>query len=343
MSEFLAGLGMNWAWALGLIIGFPAALVLLNELIFSLARANHPLVRIVRILRTWVVPCFALVLFRRAVLEKPSTDLWVRLAETLVWVSVVISVLGFVNVMVFERARPGTWQHRVPNLLRDLVRLLLVAAAAAVVYSLVWDRELTGAFAALGVTSIVVGLALQEPLGNLFSGLMLLLERPFEVGETIEVGSVAGEVSEVNWRSAHIEAFGGSIMVVTNSTLNKDPIVNFSRPRPQRMELVDVQFSLQDPPYKVRQALTELMRDTEGVLEKPKPIAATLGYGEFSVKYRLIYRTAERDRWPVKNELVTRIWYMAKRHGFTMPYPVHVALQHQQERPFTPAHAEGAD
>ena len=101
-------------------------------------------------------------------------------------------------------------------------------------------------------------------------------------------------MKEVNWRSAHIEAIGGAIMVVPNSTLNKETIVNFSRPRPQRMEMFDVDFSHQDPPYKVRQALVELMRETEGVLEKPKPIAATLGYGDFSVKYRLIYRTAER-------------------------------------------------
>ena len=100
MSEFLWGLGVNWTWALGLTIGFPAALVVLNELIFALGRANHPLVRIVRILRTWVVPSLALVLFLRAVLGKPSTDLWVRLAETLVWVSAVISLLGFVNIMI---------------------------------------------------------------------------------------------------------------------------------------------------------------------------------------------------------------------------------------------------
>ena len=188
-----------------------------------------------------------------------------------------------------------------------------------------------------------MGLALQEPLGNLFSGLMLLMERPFEVGETIEVGSVSGEVKEVNWRSAHIEALGGSIMVVPNSTLNKETIVNFSRPRPHRMELIDVGFSHQDPPYKVRQALTELARETEGVLQKPAPIAATLAYGDFSIKYRLIYRTEEKDRWPVRNELLTRIWYMAKRQGFTMPYPVQVALQHHQENPFSTAQPQASD
>jgi hypothetical protein len=228
-------------------------------------------------------------------------------------------------------------------LLRDLLRLLLVAIGLAMVYSFVWGREIGGAIAALGVTSIVVGLALQEPLGNLFSGLVLLMERPFEVGETIEVGTVSGEVKEVNWRSAHIEGFGGNMQVIPNSKLNKESILNFSRPRPNRMELIDVGFSYQDPPYKVHQALLELLLQTEGVLKSPKPIVATVGYGDFSVKYRLIYRTTEKDRWPVRNELITRIWYMAKRHGLTLPYPVHVALQHQQERPFGMAQPEAAD
>ena len=61
----------------------------------------------------------------------------------------------------------GSWQRKVPRLLRDLMRLLLVAIGLAIVYSFVWGREIEGALAALGVTSIVVGLALQEPLGNL--------------------------------------------------------------------------------------------------------------------------------------------------------------------------------
>ena len=343
MSELLNLVQAQWQYALALVIGFPLVLVILNELGFALARAGRPVAASVRFVRTWVAPLVALVLFLKWVVLLPSTGLWMRLTESLCWAVAIVAVIGAINNVVFEAAAPGTWQRKVPRLLRDLLRLLLVAIGLAMIYSFVWDREIEGALAALGVTSIVVGLALQEPLGNLFSGLMLLMERPFEVGETIEVGSVAGEVREVNWRSAHIEAIGGSIMVVPNSTLNKETIINFSRPKPHRMEMVDVEFSYQDPPYKVRQALTELMNDTEGVLGKPAPIAATLGYGDYSIKYRLIYRTLEEDRWPVKNELVTRIWYMAQRHGFTLPYPVHVALQHQQERPFSAAAPESAD
>jgi Mechanosensitive ion channel/Cyclic nucleotide-binding domain len=185
----------------------------------------------------------------------------------------------------------------------------------------------------LGVTSIVVGLALQEPLGNLFSGLMLLMERPFEVGDTIEVGTVGGVVKEINWRSAHLKSNRGVMQIVPNSTLNKEIISNFSRPRPVRLEEIDVSFSYDDPPNLVRQALLEVA-DTPGVLQDPAPIAATFSYGDSGITYRLIYRTAEEDRWPVRNEVVTRIWYAAKRHGLTMPYPIVSNLHYQQTEPF---------
>lgn len=343
MTELLNTIQDRWAFGLALVIGFPLLMIVLNEWGFALARAGHPAAKSVRFFRTWVVPSLALVVFLRWVVLLPNTSLGLRLTETLCWAIVIVAIIGGVNNLVFESARPDTWQSKVPSLLRDLLRLILVAIGMAMAYSIVWGGEIGGAIATLGVTSLIVGLALQEPLGNLFSGLVLLMERPFEVGETIEVGSVKGVVKEINWRSAHIEALGGATQVVPNSTLNKEAIVNFSRPRPNRMELVDVRFSFQDPPYKVRQALLELLLQTEGVLRSPKPIVATLSYEEFGIKYRLVYRTTEKDRWPVKNELVTRLWYVARRHGFTIPYPVSVEVQHQEEHPFRAAQPEGAD
>jgi len=343
MSELLNQLQFKWAFAVGLAIGFPLVQVILSELALALERKGHPVATSVRLIRTWMLPLVAAALFLRWVLLLPGTSLAVRLTETLCWAITIVAIMGAINNLVFETARPGTWQNKVPRLLRDLLRLVLVGIGLAMVYAFVWGREIGGAIATLGVTSIVVGLALQEPLGNLFSGLVLLMERPFEVGEVIEVGSVSGEVKEVNWRSAHIAGIGGVMQVVPNSKLNKETILNFSRPSPSRMMQIEVGFSYQDPPYKVRHALLELIMHTDGVLASPKPTAATVGYGEYSVKYLLIYCTTEEDRWTVKNELVTRIWYMAKRHGFTMPYPVHVALQHQQERPFRAAEPAVAD
>ena len=334
MNDSLESLRGAWPWAAALALGFPAALLVLNESIAAALRKGSPIAGPLRWIRNWILPGLAGVLFLRQILGLGPDHLWVRLAATVLWILVAAGVLGVVNSLVFESARPGSWQQRVPRLLRDLVRLLLVAVAAAIVYSSVWGKDLSGALTALGVSSIVVGLALQEPLGNLFSGVMLLMERPFEVGDDIEISGVSGVVKEINWRSAHVQSFGGLMRVIPNSTLNKETITNYSRPRRVRMEIVEIAFSYDDPPNKVRDALIEVARGTPGVLAKPGPIAATYAYGDSGITYRLIYRTGEDDRWPVRNELMTRLWYMAKRHGLTMPYPVSVNLEYRQQGAF---------
>jgi hypothetical protein len=134
------------------------------------------------------------------VLGRPGDDLWVRLVETACWVMGVILVFGFINLVAFEAAEAGSWQSRVPR-------------CCATWWGCCWSQSPPrwstsssgvgdqGALAALGVSSIVVGLALQEPLGNLFSGLVLLMERPFEVGDDRgRHGLRPG--ARVNWRSA---------------------------------------------------------------------------------------------------------------------------------------------
>ena len=105
------------------------------------------------------------------------------------------------------------------------------------------------------------------------------------------------------------------LQIVPNSTLNKEIINNYSRPRPVRMEEIDIAFSYDDPPNVVREGLLEVATSTPGVMQDPLPIAATFAYTPSSITYKLIYRTTEDDRWPVRNDVVTRIWYVAKRRA----------------------------
>ena len=332
MPSELGGLALGPALAVGL--GLPLVLLVMTEAIQVAGRRGHPVAGPLRWTRNWFMPVLALVLFLRVAVGLPGTNPSVRLAETVLWIFLAAGALNFINSLVFEAAAVGSWATRVPRLLRDLIRILLVGLAAAVVYSTVWGKDLSGALAALGVSSIVVGLALQEPLGNLFSGVMLLMERPFEVGDHIEIGDFSGEVKEINWRSAHLKSFGGLTRVVPNSVLNKEVITNYSRPRRMRMEMIEVSFSYDDAPNDVRDTLLAVAAETPGVIAAPAPIAATLNFGDFGIAYRLIYRTLEEDRWPVRGELMTRIWYAARRRGLNMPYPVSVSLNYEQKGVF---------
>ena len=192
-----------------------------------------------------------------------------------------------------------------------------------VIYSKVWGMEIQGALTALGLGSIVIGLALQEPLGNIVSGLMLLLERPLNVGDWVSVDGVTGKVSEINWRSVHIETPTRETRVVPNVSLYKGAFSNLSRPTPERTEIVEMGFSYDDPPNKVKELLLNLLLTTPGVKTDPAPSIRTVNYADFSIIYRMIFTVEKQETLgSTRDAVMTRLWYMARREGLTIPFPI---------------------
>ena len=316
------GLSNFWPTIL-LAIGFPVALVLLNELVNRSQGRDTPMARTLRHLRTLVVPSLALVLFVRYVLELPADRTWSRIVESIFWVLLLYTLLGVINELIFGLARRDTVRERVPKLFRDLVRAVLVAVGGMVIYSQVWGREVSGALTALGVGSVVIGLALQEPLGNIVSGLMLLFERPLNVGDWIIADSVTGRVIEINWRSVHIETPTRELYIVPNVSLYKSAFSNLSRPTDVRTDVLEIGFSYDDAPNRVKEILLDLLRSTPGVLADPGPLVRTVNYADFSVTYRMIFSVSSQAvLGETRDAIMTRLWYVARREGLNIPFPI---------------------
>ena len=313
-----------------LVVGFPLLLLLLTELINSGQRHQWRLTPTLRALRNLVVPALAAMLFVTNVWQLPADDIFVRLVQTSFWLCVLYAALSFINDGVFGAVTQGSWQERVPKLLRDLARAILIAIGAAIIYSQVWKQELSGALTALGLGSIVIGLALQEPLGNVVSGLMLLLERPLNIGDWLIADGTTGKVIEINWRSVHIETLLHEMRIIPNVSLYKESFSNLSRPTLERTETYDMGFSYDHPPNAVKAAMLELLQTTPGVLRQPPPEVHTLNYGDFSITYRMFFTVARYEEvLPVRDAIITRIWYVARRHGLQIPYPI--AIQYRYE------------
>ena len=318
-------------WAVALAVGFPLALVVLNELILRLERAGRPIASTLRTLRNLVFPTLALMLFLRFVAQRPADDTLVRLAQTALLILLLYVSLSFINVVVFGSARAGSWQSRVPDLLRDLARLVLVAIGAGIIYSQVWGREIGGLLTAFGVGSIVIGLALQEPLGNLVSGLMLLMERPLSIGDWVTVEGMTGQVIDINWRSVHIQTTTRELRIVPNSVLHKGSFSNHSRLTELRTEYIELGFSYDDPPNKVKQGLLDLLGSTPGVLPEPAPRVRTLRYADFSIVYRVRFTTRGENMGKARDAFMTRLWYAIRRQGLTMPFPTSTEIRVEQD------------
>lgn len=321
----------DWlSWGLGLMLGFPLLMVVLGEIILRLEKRQHPMVRVVRELRNWVFPLAALFFLFTRVLGLQKNQLPIQIIETLVWISLIVVALSFVNVSLFTGAKPNTWQAQMPKLFRDLVRTFLIVVGIAVVLSTVFEQDLGGLIAALGIGSVVIGLALQDTLGNLFSGVALLFERPFQVGDWLQVGDNKGRVIEINWRSVHIVTRNLEQLIVPNSVLAKEVIRNFNQPEKLHIEPVFIGFSYDDAPNKVKRVLLETALGTEGVLQDPEPVIMTMSYDDFSIAYQVRLGIADYAQVPaIRNAFITRIWYAARRNGLAIPFPIRDVYHHQ--------------
>jgi small-conductance mechanosensitive channel len=315
--------GDAWIWAVAVAIGFPAVSVTLAEFVLRFRRNGHALARPLEAVRHLILPTVAALVLLTRVIGWNSATTAVKLLETVLWVFVIHAALSFLNAVLFAHAREGTWQAKMPTLFIEMSRGIIVIVCLAIVISVVWGQDLGKVVTALGVGSLVLGLALQEPLGNLFSGIVLMLEQPIGIGDWVKVGDSLGTVVESNWRATHLKTRDNDMVVVPNSVLAKGSFVNYSRPTTLHSESVTINFSCDDAPNKVKVLLLEAARRTQGVSAKPGPKVRLAAFRDSSIEYEVKLPTTEFDRIKdIAEEFRTLVWYASRREGLTMPYPI---------------------
>ncbi len=301
----------SWfGWAVALVVGLPVLLIALTELHGWLVARGSVFAGPVAMLRNFALPAGAVLVLFTQVWELDNEATWVRILATAFGFLVIVLVLAVLSALLFEQAATGTWRQRMPSIFVDIARLVLVVGLA-VVFSWVWGANVGGLFAALGVTSIVLGFALQNAVGSIISGLLLLFEQPFHLGDWLDAEGVKGRVVEVNWRSVHIDT-GTGIKIVPNANLAGAAFTNLSQPAGRHVVEVATTFGSSDPPDAVQALLDRLGRDVPVIGIEPH--AATSMTGPKS------YSTTIAIRSPADAEQVTATflrwsWYAARRAG----------------------------
>ncbi|WP_243228618.1 mechanosensitive ion channel domain-containing protein [Microbacterium sp. CIAB417] len=305
----------GWAWwVIGLAVGVPVLLVVLTELIGALSRRGNPVAGPLKLLRNWVVPAGALFALLAFAIQSPADQVWVRVVATVFGFLVILLVLSSFNVALFANAAPGSWRDRIPTIFVEIARLALVVVGLALLFSWVWDADVGGLITALGVTSIVIGLALQNAVGGVISGLLLLFEQPFKIGDWLDAAGVRGRVVEVNWRAVHIDT-GSGIQIVPNSSLSGASFTNLTEPAGPYTASTSVTFSTDDPPHEVM----ALLIDVADAL--PMRIAgerATVSYGGGGSYTVSILVPGPADASTALSMYLSWLWYAARRQGFAL-------------------------
>lgn len=298
-------------WAAGIVVGLPVALFVLSEVLSALQRSGSPLATPVALLRNWVVPAAALFLLLTRAADVSIEVTWVRIVATIFGFMLLLAILAALNVALFTNAGQGSWRDRMPSIFVDIARLVLVITGLALIFAYVWDADVAGLFTFLGVSSLVLGLALQGAVGSIISGLLLLFEQPFRLGDWLEVGGSRGRVVEVNWRAVHIDT-GHGIEVTPNASLADASFVNLSRPIGPPAAVIETSFPIQDPPDQVVRLLNQVAADVPTRHPEARVSSAHTASRTYQTRIPIL---SPADAGATEATFRRWIWYAARRAG----------------------------
>ncbi len=306
-------------WALAVSIGLPVCLIVLTEWHQTLAHKKSHLARPVHLLRTYVVPLGALLLLLVKATQVDARDVSVRVLATAFGFVVLVLVLSGLNATLFQSAPQGSWRDRLPAIFVDVARFLLIGVGLALILSYFWGVRIAGLFTALGVTSVVIGLMLQNSVGQIVSGLFMLLEQPFRIGDWLDTPAARGRIVEANWRAVHIET-GKGLQITPNSVLATTSFTNLSRPAGAHKLAVTTVFSLADPPDRVCAMLSRVASALPQVREGSAVTSVPIGSASDNTARCCQYRTtiglnSPADDSAVQATFLRWIWYASRREG----------------------------
>jgi small-conductance mechanosensitive channel/CRP-like cAMP-binding protein len=252
---------------------------------------------------------------------------WVRV----VGLACLLLVIARGGLLLFTETGPGRWLvPPLPKIFRDVLEGLLYAAVAAITLRAagIQPGELLTTSALL---TAVVGLALQDTIGNLFSGLAVQLGQHFQVGDWIELDGDpknSGRVVETGWRATTVLTLDEVEVIVPNAIIAKTTLRNVTRPTPVARRSVRFSASYAASPDKVKTVALAAIPGIPKVLPQPAPSVVTADFGDDAVLYTLRYFTDDHGAATGTDSLVRdRLWYAFGRAGISIPYPqrdVHV-------------------
>ncbi len=208
----------------------------------------------------------------------------------------------------------------VPAVVRHLVLIVLYTAVVLTVLASVTGMNLVPVLATSTVVTVVVGLALQDTLGNLFSGLALHIEQPFTLGDWVMVENVDGVVVYTGWRSTHLRTLSGDIVTFPNSVVARARVQNYSAPDRRTARNLDLPVRLGAPPDAVEEAVRIALARVPAVRTEPGPKVWLVGVTPLQQRYVVkLWIDDYLTHDDIESDVLKSLWYAMNDAGLALP------------------------
>lgn len=246
-------------------------------------------------------------------------QVFIGIVKVIWWINAAWSLIGVVRVFLILEHQP-----REGRLLQELVVGVIYVAAILSIIAYVFNVPVGTLIATSGAVAIVLGLALQSTLGDVFSGVALNLARPYGIGDWLVLGNgIEGKVVETNWRATHLLTGTNDLVVVPNSDLAKARLTNISSPEQSHGVALTVRFRPSTAPSTMADVMRSVLLSSNSILSQPEPSVQTVSLDGGAVELELAFRVADRAlAGKAKSEIFDLIFRHAKAAGLTLAAPL---------------------
>ncbi|MDD3592854.1 MAG: mechanosensitive ion channel, partial [Sulfurovum sp.] len=214
-------------------------------------------------------------------------------------------------------------RYEVDAMLTDVVQATIYYSLLIVVIIAALGQlgvETTSFMAILGAAGLAVGLALKDTLSNIGAAVIILIFRPFKVGDYISAGGAEGTVENMNLFNTTISPVDNRTIIVPNAAITKGNIVNFSN-KPMRRVDHTVGIGYEDDIKKAKEVLYKVLTSSQYALTDPAPLVAVSELADSSVNFTVRVWVKSDDYWNAYYEVIEQIKLALDEHGISIPYP----------------------
>lgn len=232
-------------------------------------------------------------------------------------------VFTLLRRFLFERYLQETRKILVPTFMIQATGLVLLLATALGLLQFRYGVAIPGLLAGSGIAALMLGLAMQDLLGNMCAGFSIHFGKPFKLGDWLILDARHAQVLEINWRSTRLRTTDDIYLDVPNSHIVKQTVVNLSYPSALHAMRLQIGVDYGVPPNQVKEALLHATVNARGVLAQPGPNVFLLNFGDSAVVYEIKFWMDDHARYnEITDTIRTNAWYELNRRRIKIPFPI---------------------
>ena len=254
-----------------------------------------------------------------------------HMLESAVVILGTLVLLSMIQRLFWELYVQERRQTQIPKFISDVVALVLFAVALVLVLTFIYEVRIPGLLAGSGILAVILGLAMQDTLGNIIAGFSLHFGKPFRPGDWLILEARHAEVIEVNWRSTRLRTNDHIYLDIPNNQITKQTIVNLTYPTEPHAMRLSASIDHRIAPSVVKDLLHRAAAHALGVLQEPPPKVFLVSFENAAATYEVKFWMEDHSRFNDINDAIrTNIWYELQRHQIQFAFPM---LALQIERP----------